>query len=139
MDENNTDFEEKRRKNTSWAERIKIAREHSKITQRDLVKRIGVNQTNIVYYESGRREPKIGYLMALVRETDVNGEWLLTGKGDIYGEEKKKITKEEAIEALFGDKADELVSYLLDAMKDPFLRAVLYTKCIEHKVRQKND
>jgi transcriptional regulator with XRE-family HTH domain len=102
------------------------------------VKRFGYNQTTIVYYETGRREPKIGYLMDLIKETGVTGEWLLTGKGGMYGEEEKKITKEEAIEALFGDKADEVVFYMLDAIKDPFLRAILYTRAIEHKVQYKD-
>jgi hypothetical protein len=37
-------------------------------------------------------------------------------------------TKEEAIKALFGDKADEVVLYLLEAIKDPFLRAIMYTR-----------
>jgi hypothetical protein len=42
-----------------------------------------------------------------VRETGVDGDWLLTGKGDMYGEGRKHITKEEAINVLFGDRADK--------------------------------
>ena len=68
---------------------------------------MGSNQTTIVYYETGRREPRISYLIDLMKLTGVTGEWLLTGKGGMYGDEPKEITKEEAIEALFGDKADE--------------------------------
>ena len=105
----------------------------------ELVKKIGGYQPTIIFYEKGKREPKISYLIDLIRLTGVDGDWLLTGKGDMYGEEKKKITKAEAIEALFGDKADELVMYLLDAMKDPFLRAFLYTKSIEYKSPQKKE
>jgi len=69
----------------------------------------------------------------------VDGDWLLTGKGDMNGVEKMKITKEEAIKVLFGDKADDLVLYLLEAMKDPFLKAIMFTKIIEYKSSQKND
>jgi hypothetical protein len=58
---------------------------------------------------SGRREPRIGYLLNLMDLTGVTGEWLLSGKGDMYGKEEKIISKEEAIEALYGDKADELI------------------------------
>jgi hypothetical protein len=76
-----------------------------------MVKRLGSNQTTLVFYETGKREPRIGYLISLIKETGVDGDWLLTGKGDMYGEGKKKITKEEAIKALFGDKADEVVLY----------------------------
>jgi transcriptional regulator with XRE-family HTH domain len=124
-------------KRPDWAERIRKAREKKGITQRELVKRFGSNQTTIVYYETGKREPRIGYLMDLIKETGVTGEWLLTGKGGMYGEEKKIITKEEAIEALFGDKADEVVLYMIEAIKDPFLRAILYTRASEYKEQQK--
>ena len=55
------------RKRPDWAERIRKAREKKRITQREMVKKYGVNQTTIVYYESGRREPKIGYLMDLIK------------------------------------------------------------------------
>jgi transcriptional regulator with XRE-family HTH domain len=125
-------------KRPDWAERLRQAREKKGITQRQLVERFGSNQTTIVYYETGRREPRIGYLMDLIKETGVTGEWLLTGKGGMYGEEKKIITKEEAIKALFGDKADEVVLYLIEAIKDPFLRAILYTRASEYKEQHKN-
>ena len=76
--------------------------------------------------------------MSLIRETGVDAEWLLTGKGDLYGGGKKQITKEEAIQVLFGDRADEVVLFLVDAIKDPFLRAIMYTRVIEYKDRHKN-
>ena len=63
----------------------------------------------------------------------------MTGKGDMNGVEKKQITKDDAINVLFGDKADDLVLYLLEAMKDPFLKAIMFTKIIEYKSSQKND
>ena len=69
--------------------------------------------------------------------TGVTGEWLLTGKGGMYGEEKK-ITKEEAIEVLFGDKTDEVLLNLLEFIKDPLTRAVLYTRALEHKKDHKD-
>ena len=125
-------------KRPDWAQRIKEARENKGISQRELVNRLGMNQTTLVHYETGKREPRIGYLFGLIRETGVDGEWLLTGKGDMYGEGKKKITKEEAIKALFADKADEVVLYLLDAIKDPFLRAIMYTRASEYKEQHKN-
>jgi transcriptional regulator with XRE-family HTH domain len=101
------------------------------------MEKFGINQATIVYYETGRREPRVGYLIDLIKETGVDGGWLLTGKGDMYGKEEKNITKEEAIETLYGDKADEVVLYLLEAIKDPFLRAILYTRAIEYKEQHK--
>ena len=125
------------KKRPGWAERIRIAREKKRITQRELVEKIGSNQATIVYYETGRREPRVGYLLDLMKITGVTGEWLLTGKGGMYGEEEREITKEEAIKVLFGDKADEVVLYMIDAIKDPFLRSILYTRASEYKDQHK--
>jgi hypothetical protein len=69
--------------------------------------------------------------------TGVTGEWLLTGKGGMYGDEPREITKEEAIEALFGDKVDEVLLYMIEAIKDPFLRSILYFRATEYKEQQK--
>jgi transcriptional regulator with XRE-family HTH domain len=125
------------KKRPAWAERIRLAREKLKISQRQLVEKFGINQATIVYYETGRREPRIGYLMDLMDLTGVTGEWLLSGKGDMYGKEERIITKEEAIESLYGDKADELILYLIEAIRDPYLRAILYTRANEYKEQQK--
>ena len=125
------------KKRPAWAERIRLAREKLKISQRKLTEKFGINQATIVYYETGRREPRIGYLMDLMDLTGVTGEWLLSGKGDMYGKEERIITKEEAIETLYGDKADELILYLIEAIRDPYLRAILYTRANEYKEQQK--
>ena len=125
-------------KRPEWANRIRKAREIKKISQRELVKRLEMYQTTVVSYETGKREPRISFLMGLIRETGVDGNWLLTGKGDMYGEEKKIITEEEAINALFGDKADEVVRYMIEAIRDPFLRAILFTRANEYKEQHIN-
>jgi hypothetical protein len=41
------------------------------------------------------------------------------------------------IKALFGDKADEVVLYLIEAIKDPLLRAIMYTRVSEYKEQHK--
>jgi transcriptional regulator with XRE-family HTH domain len=121
-----------------WAQRITEARGEKGVSQRELVKKMGFNQTSLVHYETGKIEPRIGFLIKFIRETGVDGDWLLTGKGDMYGEGKKTITEEQAIKALFGDRADEMVSYLLDAIKNPFLRAVMYTRVSDYKEQHKD-
>ena len=103
-----------------------------------MVKRLEMYQTTLVTYETGRREPRIGFLMGLMRETGVDGHWLLTGKGDMYGDERKSITKEDAIEALFGDKVDEVLLYLIDAIKIPYLKSILFARAIETKEQHKD-
>jgi len=34
---------------------------------RQLMEKFGINQATIVYYETGRREPKISYLLDLIK------------------------------------------------------------------------
>jgi len=121
-----------------WAQRITDAREKKGISQRELVKRLGMNQTTLVHYETGKREPKFGFLASLIQETGVDGNWLLTGKGEMYGDSERVIPKEEAIKALFADKADEVVLFLIDAIKDPFLRAIMFTRASEYKEQHKD-
>ena len=103
-----------------------------------MCERLNTYQATLVTYESGKREPRVGFLKGIMRETGVDGDWLLTGKGDMYGEYKKVISKEEAIKALFGDNADDMVLYLLDAIYDPFLRAIMYTSVNEYKKENKD-
>jgi transcriptional regulator with XRE-family HTH domain len=102
------------------------------------VKKFGTNQTTIVYYETGRREPKIGYLMNLLKATGVSGEWLLTGKGGMYGEKGREVTKEEAIKALFGENVDKVVLYLIEAINDPYLKSILFARAIESTEQHKD-
>ncbi len=102
-----------------------------------MAERLNTYQTTLVTYEAGKREPRVGFLQGIIRETGVDGDWLLTGEGDMYGEYKKIITKEEGIEAIFGDKADEMVLYLLDAIEDPFLRAIMFHSVNEYKKQNK--
>jgi transcriptional regulator with XRE-family HTH domain len=125
-------------KRPDWSVRIRKARDNKNISQRELSKRLEMYQATLVNYELGKREPKIGYLMGLIRETGVDGDWLLTGKGDMFGEYKKNITKEEAIKALFGDNANDMVLFLLDSIKDPFLSAIMFSKVIEYKDQHKD-
>jgi len=61
------------KKRPEWSQRIREARENKKLSQRELVKRLKSNQTTIVYYETGYREPRISYLMGLIREAGVDG------------------------------------------------------------------
>jgi transcriptional regulator with XRE-family HTH domain len=122
----------------NWAQRLREARENKNLSQKEMVKLLNCSQSTLVYYELGYREPKISYLMKFIKETGVDGDWLLNGIGDMNGEGRKHITKEDAIKVLFGDRADEVVLFLLDAIKDPFLRAIMYARIIEYKEKHKD-
>ena len=48
------------------------------------------------------------------------------------------ISKEEAVEALFGDNADKVVYYIIEAIKDPYFKSLLFARAIESKEQHKD-
>lgn len=79
--------------------RIKELRKNYNLTQLELARKIGVNQTNIYDWEKGRTEPSICYLDKLATAFDVSVDYLI-GREDDFGNIKKsdveidKTTKE---------------------------------------------
>lgn len=65
-------------------ERIKALRKQLKMTQEDFAKRLGLARNSIANYEIGRREPTNAIINSICREFNVNEEWLLTGKGEMF-------------------------------------------------------
>lgn len=65
-------------------ERIKTLRKQLKMTQEDFAKRLGLARNSIANYEIGRREPTNAIVNSICREFNVNEEWLLTGKGEMF-------------------------------------------------------
>ncbi|QCT70857.1 XRE family transcriptional regulator [Eubacterium maltosivorans] len=65
-------------------ERIKALRKQLKMTQEDFAKRLGLARNSIANYEIGRREPTNAIVNSICREFNVNEEWLLTGKGEMF-------------------------------------------------------
>lgn len=60
-------------------ERIRQARNHNKMTQESLGKRIGVSKATISQWESGTTEPNGKNLVSLAKALGVTIEWLLDG------------------------------------------------------------
>ena len=65
-------------------ERIKELRRELKLTQQAFADRIGVKRNTIGQYEIGRNIPTDTVIALICREFNVNKEWLLTGKGEIF-------------------------------------------------------
>lgn len=62
------------------SERIKAARKHAGLTQRELAERVGIAQTAISQLESGKTL-RSTYLFAISEACGVSGSWLATGMG----------------------------------------------------------
>lgn len=71
---------------TDISHRIKRLREEKKLSQVQFAKALGVTSASISYYESGKRKPELSFLNALSKVFEVNGSWLITGKGPMFQE-----------------------------------------------------
>ena len=58
-------------------EKIKELREEKGLSQMQLAKKIGVDQTTISHYEIGKREPDIAMIKKLCKIFDVSADYLL--------------------------------------------------------------
>lgn len=54
------------------------------MTQQQFADKIGVSRNTIATYETSVRVPIEAVLVSICREFGVNGEWLRTGKGEMY-------------------------------------------------------
>ncbi len=79
--------------------RIKAIRQECGLTQQEFANRIGVKQSTIATYESGRNEPIDAVISLICREFGVNEIWLRTGSGNM----RQPTTQEERIASFVGN------------------------------------
>ncbi|WP_083284641.1 helix-turn-helix domain-containing protein [Neisseria sp. HMSC31F04] len=65
--------------------RIKLARKQRGRSQKWLADEVGVHQTGVAQWETGRTDPATENLSRIAQALDVNFEWLATGKGEMTG------------------------------------------------------
>ena len=65
--------------------RIKLARKHRKRSQAWLAEQVGVHQTSVTQWETGRTDPTTENLSRIANELNVNFEWLAKGTGTMTG------------------------------------------------------
>ena len=65
--------------------RIKSARTFRKRSQRWLAEEIGVNQSSVTQWETGKTDPTTENLSRIAQVLNVNFEWLAKGSGEISG------------------------------------------------------
>lgn len=107
-------------------ERIKMIREHYKLTQDEFGKRIGSARNTIANYESGNRSPSNSVVLSICREFNVNEDWLRDGTGEMFrAEEENSIIAKATM--LLGEK-DPLFEAFIDTYSrlTPKNREILY-------------
>lgn len=70
--------------------RIKQLRKDKDLSQDELGKILGITNTAISGYESGRRNPTDQIIISMCRELNVNEDWLRYGEGEMYYEFPKE-------------------------------------------------
>jgi transcriptional regulator with XRE-family HTH domain len=101
--------------------RLRQARKQLGLSQTEMAEAIGVTQSSVAAYETGRRDPPKPVLLALEHELGVNHRWVLTGSGQRLGSarpERPVIVAEprelEGLRRLEGRDSYYAVPYLRD-------------------------
>jgi transcriptional regulator with XRE-family HTH domain len=72
----------------------RVKRLRGNLTQDQFAKSVGIKQTLISDYETGRTKPTTEILEKISRKANVNLNWLITGEGDPYIETKEIVVRE---------------------------------------------
>ena len=65
-------------------ERIKDIRKKEGLSQQKFADKLGIARGNIAAYEVGKNSPSDAAVSLICSKFNVNKDWLLTGKGDMY-------------------------------------------------------
>lgn len=65
-------------------ERLKKLRKMLDLTQQEFADKIGSKRNTIAKYETEANTPSTAVISLICREFNVNEEWLLTGKGEMF-------------------------------------------------------
>ncbi|GAA4857432.1 helix-turn-helix domain-containing protein [Luteimonas vadosa] len=67
-----------------FSERIRLARRNAGFSQAELARKVLVNRSAVSHWESLKGvQPSLGRLQAIAVATQVNFEWLATGRGEM--------------------------------------------------------
>ncbi len=78
-------------------DRLKKFRNYLKLTQRSVAETLNCNQATIADYEKGRILPSIKVLYNITENYNLDINWLLTGKGEMFLAESGETSKDERI------------------------------------------
>ncbi len=88
------------------AENIKIVRKDKKLSQEEFANKFGLKQRVLSYYEKSVNDIPSDLITKIIEEFNLNAQWFLTGKGEMYQLNELKKTNTE-VPAIPGISADE--------------------------------
>ncbi len=96
--------------------RLKELRKALNLTQQEMADRLGIKRNTLANYEIGRNEPIDAVLLLIVKEFNVNENWLRTGEGEMF----KPLSRSETIAKFAGelmkDEDDSFRRQLVEAL-----------------------
>ena len=113
---------------SGFAIRLAMIRKNLGFNQGDFAKKMGVSKPTILRYETDGGFPDAGMLLKLIQGYDVNINWLLTGKGDMF---IKDITKMKDIDFQeYQEDMEELLYFIREVprFRYPVLKFFLHWK-----------
>lgn len=97
--------------------RIKAIREALHLSQREFGEKLGVSRDVISNIEYGRVQPKELLLRHMCQLYNVNENWLLTGEGEMFENNKQEYAKLEEALKIFKTLKPEFQDYALEQIK----------------------
>ena len=94
-------------------ERIKKLRTFLKISQKEFSKQISIGQSSLGEIETGVRKVNDRIIQLICSQFNVSKEWIKTGKGGMFHEEKPDIKLDHLIE-IYKQLDKSLQDYLLE-------------------------
>jgi len=100
----------------SVMERLKAVRKILDVSQKVFAKSIFMSTSNYACLESGHRKIKETILDSISKVYNINKDWLLTGKGEIFYTEPPDVKLEELIN-IFKRLNGHFQEYILDQVR----------------------
>ena len=98
-------------------ERLRAVRQSLNVSQKIFAKNIFVSASHYACMESGHRKIKDTILDSISKVYNVNKEWLLSGKGDMFETAPPDLKLEELIE-IFKRLNSHFQAYILDLVRN---------------------
>ncbi len=83
---------------TTIGNRTKKIRTEKKLTQAELGQFLGVSKQAVANVESEHNKPSIEFISKLIENLDVNSNWYITGKGEMFNAPEFEDVKDEILE-----------------------------------------
>jgi transcriptional regulator with XRE-family HTH domain len=101
--------------------RIKVYRDTIGLNQKDFAEKIGMSASYVSEIESGKHGIGFSFLIRLASAVNINLNWLLTGKGNIFVKDSGK--KNSILENFdFGDQTENILEILECFNKSPLVQ-----------------